>query len=29
MEKPGWVLVFGRRKTGKTYMLKRMIITSS
>jgi len=32
IEKPGWILVFGRRKTGKTYMIKRMIsmiITSS
>ena len=25
IEKPGWVLVFGRRKTGKTYMLRHMI----
>ena len=25
VERPGWILLFGRRKTGKTFMLKHMI----
>ena len=25
IEKPGWVLLFGRRKTGKTYIVKHMV----